>query len=50
MEGRVREKLEVLTANITVNSECKIEDRNYEDTESEKFDRNGEERESGEPE
>jgi hypothetical protein len=31
-------------------SECKTEDWNHEDTASEKDDRNGEERENGEPE
>jgi hypothetical protein len=35
MEGRIREKLEMLAANMSVNSECETEDGNCDDTEAE---------------
>lgn len=50
MEGRMRKKLDMLAANITVSSECETKDGNCDDTEAETDNGNGKRSETGEAE
>jgi hypothetical protein len=46
----MRKKLRMLAVNMSVSSECDIEDGNCEDTEAETDNRNGEQSQTGEAE
>jgi hypothetical protein len=50
MAGRVRKKLDISAANMSISSECETKDYNCDDTEDETHNRNGRQSETGEAE